>query len=79
MGNHRVTFAGDLDPKTVDRISELSLDSLVEASGTVSHFDAMRLMLRSDVLLLFDPEEDGKTYVRGKLYEYLETGSKSSG
>jgi glycosyltransferase involved in cell wall biosynthesis len=46
----------------------------VDAPGVVSHHDSLRLMLLSDLLVLFDPEGDGETYVRSKLYEYLGAG-----
>lgn len=70
----RVVLAGNLHRETLTRISELGLDDLVETPGVISHFDATRLTVSSDLLLLFDSEKDGQTYVRGKLYEYL--GSK---
>jgi len=69
--NCRVIFAGPPFPKTVKRISDLGLDNLIDVLGIISHFDALKLMLRSDLLLLVDRDDDGKTYVRGKLYEYL--------
>jgi glycosyltransferase involved in cell wall biosynthesis len=70
----RIILAGKLSPATVRRIAELGLDSLLETVGVVSHFDSVRLMLISDLLLLFDPPGDGTTYVRSKLYEYLGSG-----
>lgn len=68
---HRIIFAGNLDPRVADRIRELGLEPLIDTPGVISHFDSLRLMLLSDLLLLFDPQGDGKTYVRSKLYEYL--------
>jgi glycosyltransferase involved in cell wall biosynthesis len=73
-GECRVIFAGGLPSETLERINALGLEDLIDAPGVVSHFDAMRLMLGSDLLILFDPNEDGRTYVRSKLYEYLGTG-----
>lgn len=73
-GNCRFVFAGDLPVVMARRIRELGLTDLVDAVGVISHFDATRLMLVSDLLLLFDPEGDGETYVRSKLYEYLGSG-----
>jgi glycosyltransferase involved in cell wall biosynthesis len=69
-----VIFAGDLDLEVKSRISELGLDVMIDTPGVVSHFDSLRLMLLSNLLLLFDPQDDGKTYVRSKLYEYLGSG-----
>ena len=67
----RVVLAGNLHPETLGRISELGLDGLLETPGVITHLDATRLMMSSDLLLLFDSDEDGQSYVRGKLYEYL--------
>jgi len=72
--NCRVVFAGRLHPKAVRDVSEMGLDDLIELPGAVPHEEALRLMLRSDLLLLHDPEGDGATYVRGKLYEYIGSG-----
>lgn len=69
-----VIFAGDLDPRIRSRITELGLDELIEAPGTIPHLKAVNLMLRSDLLLLLDTADTGQTYVRGKLYEYLGSG-----
>lgn len=73
-GNFRVVFAGNLHPDTERRIGELGLGDLIDRPGPIPHLDAMRLMLASDSLVLFDPREDGRTYVRSKLYEYLGSG-----
>lgn len=67
----RVIFAGDLSSETATRISELGLDDSIDTPGQISHFDAMRLIIRSDLLLVFDPSPQGETYVRGKIYEYV--------
>jgi len=70
----RVVFAGRLHPETVREISRHGLEDLVELPGHISHHEATRLMLESDLLLLHDPEGDGETYVRGKLYDYIGSG-----
>lgn len=67
----RVVFAGPVAPRTLERIVALGLDALIDLPGMLMHDDALRLMLASDLLLLYDPAGDGTTYVRGKLYEYL--------
>jgi glycosyltransferase involved in cell wall biosynthesis len=72
--NCRVILAGQLNAPTLARIEGLGLAPLVDAPGVVSHLDSLRLMLLSDLLVLFDPEDDGETYVRSKLYEYLGAG-----
>lgn len=43
-------------------------------TGPVPHIDALRIMLRSDLLLLYDPNPQGNYYIHGKLYEYLASG-----
>ena len=70
----RVILAGELPPVMLRRITRLGLEGLIESVGLISHLDATRLMLVSDLLLLFDPSGDGGTYVRSKLYEYLGGG-----
>lgn len=75
----RMILAGKLPPETVRRIQDLGLTELIEAVGVIPHFDATRLMLVSDLLLLFDPEGDGETYVRSKLYEYIGSGGQILG
>lgn len=67
----RVIFAGDLSSDTAVHISELGLNDAVDTPGKISHFDAMRLIIRSDLLLAFDSSPQGETYVRGKIYEYV--------
>jgi glycosyltransferase involved in cell wall biosynthesis len=69
-----VVFAGRLHPETIREVSKLGLEGLIELPGSVSHAEAVRLMLRSDLLLLHDPQGDGTAYVRGKLYEYIGSG-----
>jgi glycosyltransferase involved in cell wall biosynthesis len=70
-GNCRVIFAGKINAATRQRIEGLGLAPLIDTPGVVSHLDSLRLMLLSDLLVLFDPDNDGETYVRSKLYEYL--------
>lgn len=69
----RVVFAGDLSAEleTTAYITKLGLDEVVDIPGKLSHFDAMRLVWRSDLLVVFDPRPQGETYVHGKIYEYI--------
>lgn len=73
-GDFRIILAGDPPPGLRERVSHLGLDGLVETPGIIPHFDAARLIFRSDLLLLFDSRGDGESYVRSKLYDYLGSG-----
>ena len=68
---HRIIFAGGMSPETRRRIAAYGLGKLILMTGPISHIDALRITLRADVLLLYDPGREGNYYVRGKLYEYL--------
>jgi glycosyltransferase involved in cell wall biosynthesis len=70
----RVIFAGALSPESITRISELGLNGTIETIGLISHFDALRLVGQSDLLVVHDPNSRGKTYVQGKIYEYMGAG-----
>jgi glycosyltransferase involved in cell wall biosynthesis len=70
----RVIFAGGIHPEADRRIAEYNLGGLLVETGPVPHRDALRIMLRSDLLLIYDPDHEGAYYIRGKLYEYLATG-----
>jgi glycosyltransferase involved in cell wall biosynthesis len=70
----RLIFAGPIDPDLRSRCLELGLGGVIEFPGIISHFDSIRLFLSSDWLLLYDPDRDGGTYIRGKLYDYLGCG-----
>ncbi|MCK4236350.1 MAG: hypothetical protein KAX38_04475, partial [Candidatus Krumholzibacteria bacterium] len=74
-GNFRIVFAGYIHPDARREIEGSSLGDTLELAGTVSHKDAVRIMLRSDMLLLFDPGPGAECYVHGKLYEYIATGN----
>jgi len=76
---HRVVFAGVTGPIFKSRIDQLGLADLVDLTGTVSHIDAMRIIKRSNLLLLYDRSERAEYYVRGKLYEYLGAGKRILG
>ena len=71
----RVVIAGALHPAAQRAIDGLGLGGIVERRGTVSHAEALSIMLRSDLLLLYDPAPEGQYYIRGKLYEYLAAGA----
>ncbi|MBI4583929.1 MAG: glycosyltransferase [Planctomycetes bacterium] len=70
----RLVFAGPVDAEMRLQLAERGLAEVADFPGLLSHFDSIRLMLRSDWLLLYDPGRDGSAYVRGKLYDYLGCG-----
>ena len=67
----RVVFAGNIKMELVAAIAKYDLQSIVVLPGQITHIDALRLAVLSDVLLVYDPPDGGQTYVRGKVYEYL--------
>jgi glycosyltransferase involved in cell wall biosynthesis len=69
--NCRIVLAGAIHAKIVDQINKLGLQDLIDLPGLISHIDALRLMQRSDLLLVYDPCADGKTYVHSKVYEHI--------
>lgn len=73
-GTCRIIFAGGISPETDRRIAGYGLDELMVRPGPVSHIDALRIMQRSDLLLVYDPNSEGNYYIHGKLYEYLASG-----
>jgi len=77
--NFRVIFAGGMNPDTERMIAGYALGSLISMTGPVAHIDALRIMLRSDLLFLYDPSREARYYVHGKLYEYLASGRRILG
>jgi glycosyltransferase involved in cell wall biosynthesis len=72
--NCRIIFAGSMNAETRARIAAYDLGRLISMPGPVSHIEALRIMLRSDLLFLYDPNREGNYYIHGKLYEYLAAG-----
>ncbi len=70
-GTARAIFAGPMNPETARLIGAYDLGAIVSTPGPVPHIDALRIMLRSDLLLLYDPNPIGEHYIHGKLFEYL--------
>jgi len=70
----RIIFAGAMNPGAKSRIEARGLGGLLLTTGPVSRVEALRIMLRADLLLLYDPNPVGRYYVHGKLYEYLAAG-----
>jgi len=75
----RIVFAGGMNPETERLIARYDLGGLISTTGPVAHVDALRIMLRSDLLLLYDPNREARYYVHGKLYEYLASGRRILG
>ncbi|NOZ57293.1 MAG: glycosyltransferase family 4 protein [Calditrichaeota bacterium] len=68
----RLSFVGlDLTGRLQQEIDRLGLREHVELVGYVSHAEAVRALLRSDVLYLPVSERVHPSYVPGKLFEYL--------
>jgi glycosyltransferase involved in cell wall biosynthesis len=78
-GAFRIVFAGGMNPETERLIARYDLGGLISTTGPVAHVDALRIMLRSDLLLLYDPNREARYYVHGKLYEYLASGRRILG
>ncbi|RJR31388.1 MAG: hypothetical protein C4574_01215 [Candidatus Latescibacterota bacterium] len=73
--NFRIVLAGAIHPMAAREIDGLGLGGVLDRRGSVSHAEALRIMVESDLLLLYDPVREGRYYVRGKLYEYLAAGA----
>ncbi|MFA5498519.1 MAG: glycosyltransferase family 4 protein [Candidatus Cloacimonadia bacterium] len=72
--NIRVKFIGNYHIDTLRQLQDESLGSIVEIVPQVPHKEAIRIMLDSDVLLLFIPTKDGKGVLTSKVFEYLRSG-----
>ena len=72
--NCRIIFAGGVNAEAQRRIAAYELGPMISMPGPVPHVEALRIMLRSDLLLLYDPNDEGRYYIHGKLYEYLAAG-----
>lgn len=71
MPDHRFVFIGNVPAQFVRAIDELNLQEKVILAGMIPHENAVQAIADSDALLFFDLPVDGKTYVRGKAYEYI--------
>jgi glycosyltransferase involved in cell wall biosynthesis len=70
-GTFRVVFAGHVAEETRRRIAGLGLEGVTCLPGMVPHTDALRIMTRSNLLLLIDTRSHAEYSIHGKLYEYL--------
>ncbi len=69
--NCRIVLAGHVNWEIKQKIEELGLTNIVELPGYLSRKDALKLEIYSNLLLVFDPNDDGMHYVHGKIYEYI--------
>lgn len=69
--NCRIVLAGHVHLGIKRKIEELGLSDIVELPGYLSHKEALNLLICSDLLVVFDPNDDGMHYVHGKIYEYI--------
>ncbi|MBW6458021.1 MAG: glycosyltransferase [FCB group bacterium] len=74
--NMELVFAGVVEETIREAIGSMLGDTVrTEFLGYLSHWGALELMYRSDLLLLFMEQVDHYTgHVPGKLFEYLNTG-----
>jgi glycosyltransferase involved in cell wall biosynthesis len=69
----KARFVGNYHSDVTKIISASDLKSTVEIIPQVSHINAISLLMKSDVLLLFIPAADGKGVITSKIFEYLRT------
>lgn len=68
-------FTGDVHPQLPRLVTEMGLSEQVRFRDYLPHREALRLMCRSDALLLCIPDVEGiEHHIPGKLFEYLATG-----
>lgn len=71
----RVRFVAPYDAQTTRAIAERGLESVVECTGLVGHYEAVQEMRAADALLLvLGPERQSEGILSGKLPEYLAAG-----
>ncbi|MDD4857274.1 MAG: glycosyltransferase [Candidatus Krumholzibacteria bacterium] len=73
--NCRIILAGSMHPEIARAIEAYGLGELISMSGPIAREDALRIVLRSDLLLLYDSGPEAQYYIRGKLYEYIASGA----
>lgn len=73
----KLTFAGSILPEYENKIKDiLGANVKIDYAGYLSHNAAIKLMYRSDVLLLFmEKVSHYSGHIPGKLFEYLATGN----
>ena len=67
----RVIFVGALSEEEKTEVNSFGLGECIQLMGQLSHHEALRIMVTSSVLLLYDPGREARYYIHGKLYEYL--------
>ncbi len=73
--NLHVRFVGRIGEPIVKRIEGSCVNSIFEMIPFVSHFDSLRYMLASDVLLiLVDAADVNRAMISAKLFEYVGAG-----
>lgn len=71
----RLRLVGNVDPGVLDSAEERGLLPLIEVVPFVPHEDALRYMMKSNMLLLsINKSEGAESIVTGKLFEYIASG-----
>jgi len=70
----RVVFVGGLSNEEIAEVNTFTLGECIQLMGQLPHHKALRVMIASNALLLYDPSEEAKYYIRGKIYEYIGAG-----
>lgn len=74
--NLELRFAGRIDQKILEEITNLKLDQYVTNLGYLSHRDSVTEMQKSNLLLITNfPDENSKGIIPGKIFEYLAAGN----
>ncbi len=72
----RVRFIGNYHPEMLKLLENKNLSGIVELVPQISHKESVVQMLRSDILLLLIPSDDGQSVITSKIFEYIRSGKK---
>ncbi len=71
----KLLFPGSIDFSVKEAIQQLGLSEITELPGTLSRPEALKITLRSTLLLLpLNKAENARGRIPGKLFEYLRSG-----
>ena len=71
-----IYFVGNKSHGAAAKMESYNLGPTLHIVPPVTHIDALRYMISSDALLVYDPDTNGRLCVRGKVYEYLASGRR---
>lgn len=69
-------FVGNFFIEWMNMLSCPELNGVIEILPQVNHKEAVGIMQKSDVLILFIATASGKNVLTGKIFEYLRTGKE---